>query len=135
MKKALTAMLAFGSTGCGTSDAECATAALLEDPGSARFQHVAARGDHVCGEVNGKSRDGTYGRYARFVYDAGSGRAVLEPSASVPPPPNAADGVCTKPQSYQTVSERFNCTLAPELEAERAARAEFDSLWSRACAG
>jgi hypothetical protein len=60
---------------------EQAAAAALIDPSSALFRNVAARGNSVCGEVNGKNRMGAYVGFTRFVVDTNDWSALLEPAS------------------------------------------------------
>jgi hypothetical protein len=121
-------------SGCGDNDPERAVAAMLPDPASARFQSVSRRGDHVCGEVNGRAARGGYTGYTRFVYDSASGVAALDPRLMAGPstarPTKAA---CTKPVAYQTIDERFICAEAPAPVASADIQLEFNSLWQRNC--
>lgn len=109
-------------------------AALTADPASARFQAVREQGDSVCGEVNGKDRQGAYGGYKRFVYDRQTKAALIDPGAvDLAKPARAHDPACAKPFAYQTVEERLTCAYAPIQQQVSDRQLQFDDLWSRSC--
>ncbi len=121
--------------GCGGDDAREAVASSFGDPGSARFQSVSERGDHVCGEVNGRGASGGYTGYARFVYDKRSAAALIDPRlgsepAAARPPENS----CSKTFSYQTVEERLACADRPVEMSRTNQQTAFNDLWARVCA-
>lgn len=55
---------------CGCSEnfdeAKKAAAYKLIDPASAQFRDLRRRGDHICGQINGKNRMGAYSGYTDF---------------------------------------------------------------------
>lgn len=60
-------------------EAKAAAANALREPPSAIFTDVEARGNQVCGLVNGRNGFGGYGDQTRFVYSAGE--VSLDPSS------------------------------------------------------
>jgi hypothetical protein len=120
-------------SGCGEDPARKAVAASLSDPGSARFQSVREKQDHVCGEVNGRSEPGGQTGYRRFVYDRSSGAVSVEAAAPTSAPSSPPTG-CDKPFAYQSVEERLACAAAPEARAEAERAREFARVWQKECA-
>jgi hypothetical protein len=123
------------ATGCADDDPEAIVAALTADPGAVRFQSVREQGEHVCGEVNARERQGGYTGYRRFVYTQQTKTAVIDPAApqveAATPPPGAA---CAKPFAYQTVEERLSCAYAPATTAALDRHRDFETLWAATCA-
>lgn len=93
--------------------AERPTAALLRDPGSARFQNVAAESsqglDVVCGQISGKTATGAYGAAARFITMADGQAPMIEPAAnSFLRSPEEADAMTTFQSDWSA-----ECLLSP----------------------
>lgn len=119
---------------CADKDPRDAVAATLPDPGSARFQSISDRGDHVCGEVNSRTGQGGYTGYTRFVYDKESEAALVDPGLqAATPPAGPPDAACSKTFSYQTVEERLACAAQPEAQGSSNRQRAFDALWERVC--
>ena len=123
------------ATGCADEDPEAIVAALTADPGAARFQSVREQGEHVCGEVNARERQGGYSGYRRFVYTQQTKTAVIDPAApqggAATPPPGSA---CAKPFAYQSVEERLSCAYHPARAEASEQQRRFETLWAAACA-
>ncbi len=95
---------------------------------------MSDRSGHVCGEVNGRGRDGTYAGYRRFIYDKSARTTALDEGPAEPSRPSAAvDRGCGKPAAYQSVDERFACaqTQAAKGVPERQG---FEEAWDKVCA-
>lgn len=131
---AILILVAPGVYACGEDPARRAVAAAIQDPGSARFQAVRERANHVCGEVNGRGPRGYIG-YRRFVYDRAAETALVDPGSAAAAPKSASSGAaCTKPFAYRTVDERLSCAGAPAARSEETRQRRFENAWRKACA-
>ena len=129
-------MLLASLAGCADDEPRTRVAALTAEPDSAKFQSVRDRGTYVCGEVNGKERQGGYSGYRRFVYDRRKEAAIIDPvEQNVAAPPPNADTACAKVFAYQTVEERLTCAYAPAQQAGSDRQRQFETLWVDVCDG
>ena len=127
--------LSMLATGCANDDPQAIVAALTADPGSARFQSVRERGEHVCGEVNARGRQGGYSGYRRFVYAKRTKTGRIDPAAPQAEAPAPRPGsACTRPFAYQSVEERLGCAYDPAQAAASKQQGRFETLWAAACA-
>jgi hypothetical protein len=122
------------ATGCADDDPQASVAALTADPASARFQSVRERGEHVCGEVNARERQGGYSGYRRFVYARRTKTGIIDPAAQQAgaAAPRAGPG-CAKPFAYQSVEERLGCAYDPAQAEASERQRRFEKLWAAAC--
>lgn len=121
-------------TACADDGPETSVAAMTAQPEAARFQSVREKGNHVCGEVNGKDSEGAYSGYRRFVYDRRTEAGLIDPGLSNAIATAAPGPGCGKPFAYQSVEERLECAEAPLRTADAERQRRFDTLWAKACA-
>lgn len=80
MRRTTLVAVALSVCSCGPTGAgKDLVAGGLRDPGSAQFRGVQARGDVVCGEVNGKNGFGAYVGYRRFISIPRTGEVTFAP--------------------------------------------------------
>lgn len=134
---------------------EQVAAALLIDPSSAQFRKTFLRPGPkakdekvegprwvVCGEINGKNRNGAYVGFSRFMADPDSDDAYLEPTTSTSEDDvERAMDQCKRGAREPIYSEvdrdirLMQCQQAREMVAERIAVAEFEGAYEVACQG
>lgn len=132
---------------------EQVAAALLIDPSSAQFRKTflrpgpkakdeKAEGPRwiVCGEINGKNRNGAYVGFSRFLADPESHNALLEPMTNTTEEDaQRAMDQCTRGAKGPIYSEAdrdlrlMQCQRARDLVNERASVAEFNSTYDAVC--
>ncbi len=132
---------------------EQVAAALLIDPSSAQFRKTflrpgpkaedeQAKGPRwvVCGEINGKNRNGAYVGFSRFIADPDSDDAYLEPSTTTTEEDvERAMDQCKRGAKGPIYSEvdrdirLMQCQQAGDLVRERLAVAEFDGTYANLC--
>lgn len=132
---------------------EQVAAALLIDPSSAQFRKTflrpgpktkdeRAEGPRwiVCGEINGKNRNGAYVGFSRFVADPDSDDAMLEPvTDTTEEDAQRAMDQCTRGAKGPIYSEAdrdfrlMQCQRARDLVNERVSVAEFNGTYDAVC--
>ncbi len=132
---------------------EQVAAALLIDPSSAQFRKTflrpgpkakdeKAEGPRwvVCGEINGKNRNGAYVGFSRFMADPDSDDAMLEPvTDTTEEDAQRAMDQCTRGAKGPIYSEAdrdfrlMQCQRARDLVNERASVAEFNGTYDAVC--
>lgn len=132
---------------------EQVAAALLIDPSSAQFRKTflrpgpktkdeKAEGPRwvVCGEINGKNRNGAYVGFSRFLADPESDNALLEPMENTTEEEvQRAMHQCTRGANGPIFSEAdrdtrlMQCQRAKELVTERASVVEFNATYDAVC--
>lgn len=123
------------------SKAEKLAADSILDPSSAQFRNVqVGLADHVCGEINGKNRQGGYAGFLRFIVNTTSGSVSIEPFVpwSDAAMGNAArrcaraEAISTRSSSDQDMVE-MSCADAKVIGEELDKGAKFDDEWARFC--
>lgn len=132
---------------------EQVAAALLIDPSSAQFRKTflrpgpkakdeKAEGPRwvVCGEINGKNRNGAYVGFSRFLANPESDDALLEPTTSTTEEEvQRAIDQCARGANGPIYSEAdrdirlMQCQRARELVTERASAVEFNATYDAVC--
>ena len=128
-----------------------AAAAALIDPSSAQFRKLKTalviegtfKGKPaVCGEINGKNRNGAYAGFSRFIAGGEEGMpAMLAPNILIDEDDyKQHEAECdnalreTKSgNSFAAVTGEFECKQALAGAKERANLAKFDSSWKEIC--
>ena len=125
----------------------------LLDPSSAQFRKTVlhpgpkaadekAEGPRwiVCGEINGKNRNGAYVGFTRFLADPDGTEAYLEPNtATTQEEADRAGQRCQRGAKGPIYSETdreirmMQCEEASRLYGERAAADEFNMTWEAMC--
>lgn len=126
-----------GTSSYREAKAKRAVAEQLIDPTTAQFRNLQVRGDHVCGEVNGKNKMGAYVGFTRFVVDTTEYEAQIDPQFDYASLLSARD-LCTamSSNSYSSLSSTMSaCGRVTELEAERRSQEAFDVAWKADCSG
>lgn len=132
---------------------ETVAAAALIDPSSAQFRNTFLRpgpkGEDakadgprwvVCGEINGKNRQGAYTGFSRFLADPDGTDAYLEPQVmSTEADRDRALGQCERGSRGPIYSETdrdlrlIQCEQAQDMAREHLAAAEFDMTYQAVC--
>jgi hypothetical protein len=117
-----------GTSAYQEAKARQAAAQALIDPLSAQFRNVDARGEVVCGEVNGKNRLGAYAGFVRFYVETSNWNAVLDPRFN-PEDLDLERRLCISGSSSSTSCQR----LTEEL-LKQSNQIGFDAFWDSHCA-
>jgi|GEM_PF-2541576 len=132
---------------------EQVAAAQLLDPSSAQFRKTFLRPGPkatdekadgprwiVCGEINGKNRNGAYVGFSRFLADPDGDEAYLEPvTTTTQEEAERAGQRCQRGAQGPIYSETdreirvMQCEEAARLTQERLAVSEFNMTWEAMC--
>ena len=120
-------------SGCSAGNEESAVAAL--EPGAApRFQSTQARGEFLCGEINLKERDGSYGQYRRFIHDRRSNELMFDGgSESIEAAWAYADVGCSDPLHVASIDRRICRTSLHWSGAIPVGPERFRNEWASSC--
>ena len=119
------------------------------DPESAQFRkltrHVVVDGPKkgasaICGEFNGKNANGAYSGYSRFIFIEPINKSFSEPIELYSQEEASEAGeICRaavrrmKNNPYESISGKYECDRAIEMQKNRIQIEEFDFAWSRTC--
>jgi hypothetical protein len=76
----LAAIAVSGCEGAALEKGKSLASRDLFDPGSAEFRDVVVRGNHVCGQINGKNRLGAYTGFRGFIVNTDTAEVIDEPT-------------------------------------------------------